>query len=66
MTQHGTSVVIKQTNEGPGSAELDVLHVVAGDQKNGEKAAEASCVHPFPKEATLSKVCGAGAKPRMH
>lgn len=39
MTQHGTSVVIKQTNDGVGSAErwLEMLPVVAGDKKKREK-----------------------------
>ena len=40
MTQHGTSVVIKQTNDGLGSAELrllEMLQVVARDQKKHEK-----------------------------
>lgn len=40
MTQHGTSVVIKQTNDGLGPAEprlLEMLQVVAGDQKEPRK-----------------------------
>lgn len=48
MTQHGTSVVIKQTNDGLGSAErwLEMLQVVARDQKNQEKEAETPYI-PF-------------------
>lgn len=48
MTQHGTSVVIKQTNDGLGSAELrllEMLQVVARDQKNQEREAETSSIH---------------------
>ena len=40
MTQHGTSVVIKQTNDGLGPAEprlLEMLQVVAGDQREPRK-----------------------------
>lgn len=50
MTQHGTSVVIKQTNDGLGSAELRILerlHVVARDQKKQEKEAQIPSIHPF-------------------
>lgn len=40
MTRDGTSAVIKQTNDGPGRAELgllEMLHVVAKDHKIQEK-----------------------------
>lgn len=62
MTQHGTSVVIKQTNDGLGSAELrllEMLQVVARDQKNQEREAETSSIHPFSKQAILFRICGA-------
>lgn len=45
MTQHGTSVVIKQTNDGPGSAEqrpLEMLQIVARHQMNQETEAGTS------------------------
>lgn len=63
MTQHGTSVVIKQTNDGPGSAEarmlemLEMLHIVARDQKNQETVADATSVYLFSKEIRLFTVC---------
>lgn len=40
MTQHGTPVVIKQTNDGLSSAELrllEMLKVAARDQKTQER-----------------------------
>lgn len=58
MTQHGTSVVIKQTNDGLGSAErqLKMLQVVARDQKTQETEAETSSIH-FPTVHGLSGLC---------
>lgn len=56
MTQHGTSVVIKQTNDGLGRAKLrilEMLHVVAGDQKDQVKEAEISSIHSFSKQVML-------------
>lgn len=66
MTQHDTSVVIELTNDGLGSAELwllEMLHVVARDQKKQEKEAETSSVHLFSTEVTLYRVCAAAAYP---
>lgn len=52
MTQHGTSVVIKQTYDGLGAELrlLEMLQVVARDQKKQEKEAQASSIHSFFKQ----------------
>lgn len=58
MTQHGTSIVIKQTNDGP-RAELrlvEMLQVVARDQKHDNKKIEAqttSIIHFIRKKKLL-------------
>lgn len=70
MTQHGTSVVIKQTNDGPGSAEArmlemsEMLRIVARDQKNCKTEAETTSVYLFSEEIRLSTAC-ARANPSM-
>lgn len=49
MTQHGTSVFIKQTNDGLGIAEvrlLKMLQAVARDKKDQEKEAAIFSIHP--------------------
>lgn len=57
MTQRGTSVVIKQTNDGLGSVErrLEMLQVVARDQMNQPLSI-----------FILFSVCQAGAYPSMY
>lgn len=48
MTQHGTSVVIKQTNDGLGSAELrllEMLQVVTRDKKKETRERNRKIVH---------------------
>lgn len=49
MTPHGTSVAIKQTNDGVGAELrlLEMLQPVAKDQKNQEKGAQTTSIHPF-------------------
>lgn len=69
MTRHGTSAVIKQTNDGLGSAEmrlLKMLQVVARDQKNQEKEVKTTSIHPFSKQVIWFRICGAGAYPTIH
>lgn len=70
MTQHGTSVVIKQTNDALSSAErlLEMLQVVARDQRNQEKEkkAETSSIHSFSKQVVDVMVCPAGVYPQPY
>lgn len=68
MTQYGTSVVIKQTNDGLGSAELkllEMLQVVARFRKKKRNKKEKQ-KYPFSKQVTLFRICGTGAYPSMH
>lgn len=61
MTQHGTSVFIKQTNDSLGIAEvriLKMLQVVARDKKDQEKETAIFSIHPsmfFLRRLCLSR-----------
>lgn len=69
MTQHGTSVVIKQTNDGLGSAELrllEMLQVVTRDKKKRNKRKKQKDRPSISEEVIQFRVWGAGVHPSMY
>lgn len=59
MTQQGTSVVIKQTNDGLGPVELRLWEKLQDVAKDQEEAAETSSAHLFCEQSSSVGVAGA-------